>query len=206
MANEVSRGADELLISAYEVARLENIARNNAVLESLGLLKDLETSLSPTIKPKKKRKAKPDTNKSERQPSRRSKRLKGEKPDGITFSVPKVKKIDEIEGNDKLVRWKIERLKAEHTKHGTSYKNPTATYEHTWMRVRTMTKNRLKTRIKVIERALGKHCIIKMRMFAEVLIIAGMDEVAALANAALDRLVALTGSNAKATFQTNGNH
>ncbi len=195
---EVCRGVDELLISAYEVARLKNIARNNAVLESLGLLKDSKTSLTPSIKPKKKRKAKPDTNKSERQPSRRSKRLKGEKPEGTTFSLPRVKEIDEIdeiEENDKFVRWKIERLKAEHTKHGTTYKNPTATYEHTWMRVRTMTKNRLKTRIKVIERALGKHCIIKMRMFAEVLIIAGMDEVAALANAALDRLIALTGSH-----------
>ena len=49
------------------------------------------------------------------------------------------------------------------------------------MRVRTMSKKRLFTRVKVIERALGQHCIVKLQMFAEVLILAGMEEVAAAA-------------------------
>ena len=123
------RGVDERLISAYEVARLKNFARNNAVLESLGLLKDSKTSLTPSIKPKKKRKAKPDTNKSERQPSRRSKRLKGEKPEGTTFSLPRVKEIDEIdeiEENDKFVRWKIERLKGFQPKRETTERDVTS--------------------------------------------------------------------------------
>ncbi len=57
--------------------------------------------------------------------------------------------------------------------------NPTATYEHTWMRVRTMSEKGLSTRVKAIERALGQHCIVKLRMFAEVLILSGMDDIAA---------------------------
>ena len=57
--------------------------------------------------------------------------------------------------------------------------NPTATYEHTWMRVRTMSEKGLSTRVKVIERSLGQHCIVKLRMFAEVLILSGMDDLAA---------------------------
>ena len=40
--------------------------------------------------------------------------------------------------------------------------NPTATYGHCLMRVRTMSHKQLVNRIKTIERAKGKHCVIKM--------------------------------------------
>ena len=49
----------------------------------------------------------------------------------------------------------------------------------------------LATRVKVMERACGQHCIVKMRMFAEVLILCGKEELASLADAALKRLVDL---------------
>ena len=45
----------------------------------------------------------------------------------------------------------------------------TASYRHTLMRVRTMDENALARRIKAIERAKGKHAVIKMRLFARVL-------------------------------------
>eukprot|EP00750_Incisomonas_marina_P014237 INCI17622.7.p2 GENE.INCI17622.7~~INCI17622.7.p2 ORF type:complete len:170 (-),score=43.13 INCI17622.7:1348-1857(-) len=100
--------------------------------------------------------------------------------------------------DDLRVRQKIALLKELHLKKGTAYKNPTATYEHTWMRVRTMSEKRLSTRVKVIERALGQHCIVKLRMFAEVLILSGMDSLAAEATAALERvLAAVQGSSSK---------
>jgi hypothetical protein len=40
--------------------------------------------------------------------------------------------------------------------------NPTATYEHCLMRVRTMSEKALQRRIQAIERATGKHCVVKM--------------------------------------------
>lgn len=44
-------------------------------------------------------------------------------------------------------------------------KNPTATYDHCLMRVRSMSEKALETRIKMIERAAGKSCIVKMAIF-----------------------------------------
>ena len=55
---------------------------------------------------------------------------------------------------------------------------PTATYEHTVMRVETMTGKKLYTRVKVIERTAGQYAVLKMRMFAEVLLLEGMEEIA----------------------------
>jgi hypothetical protein len=68
---------------------------------------------------------------------------------------------------------------------------PTATYEHTVMRVETMTEKKLLTRVKVIERAAGKYAVLKMRMFAEVLVLEGLKEIAKEAEHALGRLLQL---------------
>ena len=54
-------------------------------------------------------------------------------------------------------RTNMERIIAEAGK-----ENPTATYAHCLMRVRTMSHKQLIQRIKTIERAKGKHCVIKM--------------------------------------------
>lgn len=44
------------------------------------------------------------------------------------------KKVSVLDENQ-IIRIKIERLKKLHLENGTAYTNPTATYDHTWMRV-----------------------------------------------------------------------
>lgn len=66
--------------------------------------------------------------------------------------------------------------------------NPTATYEHCLMRVRSMSDKGLRNRIKAIERAAGKHCVVKMAIFKSCLQDENQWELAVLANAALERL------------------
>ena len=53
----------------------------------------------------------------------------------------------------------------------------------------TMSEKRLQTRVKVIERAQGMYAVHKMRMFVEVLILEGYEEIAEMAKEALERLV-----------------
>jgi hypothetical protein len=69
--------------------------------------------------------------------------------------------------------------------------NPTASYEHCLMRVRTMTEKGLANRVKSIERAAGKHCVVKMAIFKSCLQDEGRWDLAELAAAALERLKAL---------------
>ena len=65
----------------------------------------------------------------------------------------------------------------------------TASYQHTLMRVRTMSDSGLANRIKAIERAKGKHAVVKMRLFARVLFLEGNESLADDATAALRRLI-----------------
>jgi len=69
--------------------------------------------------------------------------------------------------------------------------NPTATYEHCLMRVRTMSEKGLANRIRAIERAAGKHCVLKMAIFKSCLQDEGMWEMAEMAADALERLKGL---------------
>lgn len=69
--------------------------------------------------------------------------------------------------------------------------NPTATYEHCLMRVRTMSEKGLANRIKAIERASGKHCVVKMAIFKSCLQDENLWELAELAAEALERLKGL---------------
>jgi hypothetical protein len=70
-------------------------------------------------------------------------------------------------------------------------KNPTATYDHCLMRVRTMSEKALETRIKMIERAAGKCCIIKMAIFKCCLEEENYMSLAEKAGQSLERLKAL---------------
>lgn len=70
-------------------------------------------------------------------------------------------------------------------------KNPTATYEHCLMRVRSMSEKGLANRVRAIERAAGKHCVVKMAIFKSCLQDEGMWALAQLASEALERLKAL---------------
>jgi hypothetical protein len=69
--------------------------------------------------------------------------------------------------------------------------NPTATYEHCLYRIRTMSHKALENRIRIIERAAGKHSIIKMAITASCLKDAEIWDLADLASSALERLKAL---------------
>merc|ERR1712194_748134 len=69
--------------------------------------------------------------------------------------------------------------------------NPTATYEHCLMRVRSMTEKGLMNRVRAIERASGKHCVVKMAIFKSCLQDRNMWDLANLASESLERLKAL---------------
>ncbi|KAL7532740.1 hypothetical protein ACHAWF_004228 [Thalassiosira exigua] len=69
--------------------------------------------------------------------------------------------------------------------------NPTATYEHCLMRVRSMSEKGLANRVRAIERAAGKHCVVKMAIFKSCLQDQNMWELARLASEALERLKGL---------------
>lgn len=69
--------------------------------------------------------------------------------------------------------------------------NPTASYEHCLMRVRSMTEKGLLNRVKAIERAAGKHCVVKMAIFKSCLQDEGLWDLAEKASEALERLKAL---------------
>lgn len=69
--------------------------------------------------------------------------------------------------------------------------NPTASYEHCLMRIRSMTEAGLANRVKSIERAAGRHCVVKMAIFKSCLQDEGLWDLAEKASAALERLKAL---------------
>mmetsp|Transcript_9588 Transcript_9588/g.18005 ORF Transcript_9588/g.18005 Transcript_9588/m.18005 type:complete len:222 (+) Transcript_9588:48-713(+) len=69
--------------------------------------------------------------------------------------------------------------------------NPTASYEHCLMRVRSMSEKGLLNRVKAIERAAGKHCVVKMAIFKSCLQDEGLWDLAEQASEALERLKAL---------------
>ncbi|CAM9111782.1 unnamed protein product [Laminaria digitata] len=72
---------------------------------------------------------------------------------------------------------------------GDEAKAGTASYQHCYHRVRTMSDKQLATRVRVIERARGAKAQTKMLVFTHVLKARQKDELLALAEAALDRLV-----------------
>lgn len=86
------------------------------------------------------------------------------------------------------VRLRAAKAVAECGAESAAKENPTATYEHCLMRVRSMTEKGLGNRIKAIERAAGKHCVVKMAIFKSCLQDEDMWELAEAASDALERL------------------
>ena len=149
---------------------------------------------------KKKRKKRSKAPSTPREGSRKSRRLFGLTSDGNTLdrdeSVEQRKERIQQEREEMVTECREARLraanevaKAGHQLAGT--KNPTATYEHCLMRVRTMNEKGLMNRVRAIERAAGKHCVVKMAIFKSCLQDENMWELASLASAALERLKAL---------------
>ena len=69
----------------------------------------------------------------------------------------------------------------------------TASYQHTLMRVRTMTEPKLMNRMNAISRAKGQHCVTKMRLFARILFLEGYEELAEECAEELSELIGILG-------------
>ena len=69
----------------------------------------------------------------------------------------------------------------------------TASYQHTLMRVRTMTEPKLRNRMNAISRAKGQHCVTKMRLFARILFLEGYEELAEECAEELSELIGILG-------------
>ena len=69
----------------------------------------------------------------------------------------------------------------------------TASYQHTLMRVRTMTEPKLRNRMHAISRAKGQHCVTKMRLFARILFLEGYEELAEECAEELSELIGILG-------------
>mmetsp|Transcript_17402 Transcript_17402/g.54349 ORF Transcript_17402/g.54349 Transcript_17402/m.54349 type:complete len:215 (+) Transcript_17402:80-724(+) len=140
-------------LSEYEKLREANIARNRAIMLSLGL-GDTDVRLhkaSSRGEPKKKRQRE-----APREGSRRSQRLAGQAADDASGRAAEDAREDahEDENASHLV-WAGKQA-------GSSIVG-TASYEHTLMRVRSMSEAALWTRMKRIEQAKGRHAVTKMR-------------------------------------------
>jgi len=148
-------------------------------------------------KEKRKRKSRP---KEPQEGSRKSRRLKGEKAELSSDTEPFLLSKDPIilkkEREERVTECREVRLRAANAiaacgGEEAAKKNPTATYEHCLMRVRTMTEKGLVNRVKAIERAAGKHCVVKMAIFKSCLQDESMWGLAEVASDALERLKAL---------------
>lgn len=201
-------------LSDYEKIRARNIQRNNARLRSLGLISVLEEKqsnarawgISPPLreatndamgqtpaKKKQKIQKQPPTS-----PTRKSSRLQGLDPEGkpLEHAQPLTREEREQQREARVQECREARQRAalrvmEAGEEQAAKENPTATYEHALKRVRTMTEKGLKNRVKAIERAAGKQCVVKMAIFKSCLQDEGMWELAELASEALERLKAL---------------
>ena len=197
----------KIKLSDYERIRATNIEKNNARLRALGLISANEEEASNAIawrqstgkSPEKKVKTK--RKREESSPgSRKSLRLQGKQPNGV--ELPPEKDLnsndDEVqkEREARILECRKVRMQraveiAETGAEKAARENPTATYEHCLMRVRSMTHNGLKNRVRAIERAAGKHSVIKMAIFKSCLQDEGLWELADVASQALERLKAL---------------
>ncbi len=201
-------------LSEYERLREANIKRNREVMRALGLddsdfqLHALHKksggngggSTSGSGSAKRKR-----TERGATQPSRRSSRVAGLEAEAAAEITDGANCSTSI--NVTGTRWQAElhASEEEHAAAEEAYRNRwagkqgkvtivgTASYGHTLMRVRTMSEPALAKRIKAIERAAGKHAVVKMRLFAQVLCLEGYDDLAADATEALKRVIEILG-------------
>jgi hypothetical protein len=202
-------------VSDYERLRASNIQRNNARLRALGLLSFKEEEESNalafsfgSIRSKKKNESSSPSawssniQKRKRLPvapteSRKSLRLQGKHPDGVELVAAspgsREKERQARVQECRAVRLQLARDFANLTdaERKAAKENSTASYEHASMRIRTMTDKALANRVKAIERAAGKHSVVKMALFKSCLQDYGKWELAELASQSLERLKAL---------------
>jgi hypothetical protein len=206
-------------LSEYEQVRARNIERNNARLRAFGLISADEEAVSnavawktegPNVDKEVGSGTKNETKKSaakkrKRQEgviadasSRKSLRLQGKQPDGIVLPTTTTDDGDELQKQREArvqecreVRLRRALEVSERGATQAAKENPTASYGHCLMRVQTMTEKGLANRVKAIERAAGKHSVIKMAIFKSCLQDEGMWDLGKFAGQALERLKAL---------------
>lgn len=210
-----------MALSDYEKIRATNIERNNARLRALGLISVREEeesnvlawkrqlppssigkNLASSIGDIKKRKRESATGIATS--SRKSLRLQGKQPDGkeviaddndntssSSSSIEAERKARVQECREVRMKLALRFASQTDAEKKAAKENPSASYEHCTMRIRTMTDKALANRVKAIERAAGKHSVIKMAIFKSCLQDFGKWDLAYLANQALERLKAL---------------
>lgn len=188
----------------YEAARAANIAKNRAIMLALGLVPaDARENEKTSAKISNKRAtARPASTKET--PKARSATL-AEEPRRSTRRRRTVSTRDELDADadareeaetveDEELERAHARAASEHAARNAGVQGRaaivgTASYQHTLMRVRTMSEDALARRVRAIENAKGKHAVVKMRLFARVLFLEGMEELAGEAVDALERLI-----------------
>lgn len=196
-------------LSDLEIARARNVERNNARLRELGLIsraEELQSNAFAWQRRSEDSKARSNSTNKKRTrvtpapstSSRKSLRAQGLQPDGSLLPVKCPSSLADFQAERsncvKECREVRQRLALQYAELGfkkAAQENPTATYEHCLMRVRTMTDKALATRVKVIERAAGKHSVVKMAIFKSCLQDEGKWELAELSSEALERLKAM---------------
>tara|TARA_B110001452_G_scaffold213468_1_gene184229 strand:+ start:236 stop:871 length:636 start_codon:yes stop_codon:yes gene_type:complete len=185
-------------LSEYEKQRLENIRRNQQVLAALGLVSsdaELHHDLRKGEPKAKRQKAAAGSDEEARAAVRRSHRLAGlpaeGAPEGSAAADQPSRSWHDVSGEHEAARDEHEASWARRWsgKQSASTVVGTASYEHTLMRVMTMSDGGLANRIKAIERACGQHAVVKMKLFATILALEGYVELAEDAAAAHKRLV-----------------
>ena len=210
--------ADPNGLSEYEIERVERIRRNREIMKRLGLgdhdivsaarqrcgVKDGKENASGTTENKKRKapapKKKPDIPAEERA-KRSSRRIATQDAENQGLG-------DDHEETERYIVGRGEyavEVNGEHEAEAEAYRLRnagiqervsvvgTASYQHTLMRVRTMSEPALGNRVKAIERAKGKHAVVKMKLFARVLFLEGHEELSTTATESLERLVAELG-------------
>ena len=193
--------------NAYERARAANIAKNRAIMVKLGILasdlrahegpasssrgasaRGVDDDSKPTRTAKRPRRERATTSTATTSTAvRRSSRSRVAKPSVVERDEDE----DEDEARDDAAHEVAARAHA--SRHAGKQARAaivgTNSYQHTLMRVRTMDDAALMRRVDAIERAKGKHCVTKMRLFARVLYLEGKVDLAGEAAESLERLI-----------------
>jgi len=213
-SRSIAKGSDLLaqsdlrqsnVLSVYEKARAINIEKNNARLRALGLISANEERKSnasawgleeKSSNIKRKPSSRPPSEGCRK--SRRLLKLPSEISENVVTGGNEEERQEGIEKEREAIvkecREARQRAAMEVAKLGVesaARENPTATYEHCLMRIRSMTKKGLINRVRSIERGAGKHCVVKMAIFKSCLQDENMWELAKLASEALERLKGL---------------
>ena len=189
--------------TAYERERDERVRRNEAVMRRLGLHSfDVRAHhFSNNKKEKKKRKKlqKPTLTVGgvgTRRTKRTCARGRDEDDDVNDEKEEEEEEEEEVRDEEKERKHCVaEREFVLNTKNKQKTRTivGTASYQHTLMRVRTMTEPKLRNRMKAISRAKGQHCVTKMRLFARILFLEGYEELAEECAEELKQLIDILG-------------